>query len=112
MRPYESLKDFLMKIKVNKLQMINLIKSGAFDNIENIPREEIMAKYIDMIADKKQRLTLQNMSMLIAKNQIPADMQFYAKLFSFNKFLKSCKDGIYYELNEAAINFIGSIAFL
>ena len=35
MRPYESLKDFLMKIKVNKLQMINLIKSGAFDNIEN-----------------------------------------------------------------------------
>ena len=65
-----------------------------------------MAKYIDMIADKKQRLTLQNMSMLIAKNQIPADMQFYAKLFSFNKFLKTCKDGIYYELNEAAINFI------
>lgn len=106
MRPYESLKDFLMKIKVNKLQMINLIKSGAFDNIENIPREEIMAKYIDMIADKKQRLTLQNMSMLIAKNQIPADMQFYAKLFSFNKFLKTCKNGIYYELNEAAINFI------
>ena len=106
MRPYESLKDFLMKIKVNKLQMINLIKSGAFDNIENISREEIMAKYIDMIADKKQRLTLQNMSMLIAKNQIPADMQFYAKLFSFNKFLKTCKDGIYYELNKAAINFI------
>ena len=106
MRPYESLKDFLMKIKVNKLQMINLIKSGAFDNIENIPREQIMAKYIDMIADKKQRLTLQNMAMLIAKNQIPTDMQFYAKLFSFNKFLKTCKDGIYYELNEAAINFI------
>ena len=106
MRPYESLKDFLMKIKVNKLQMINLIKSGAFDNIENIPREEIMAEYIDMITDKKQRLTLQNMSMLIAKNQIPDDMQFYAKLFSFNKFLKTCKNGIYYELNDAAIRFI------
>ena len=106
MRPYESLKDFLMKVNVNKLQMINLIKSGAFDNIENISREKIMAKYIDMITDKKQRLTLQNMSMLIAKNQIPTDMQFYAKLFSFNKFLKTCKNGIYYELNEAAINFI------
>ena len=106
MRPYESLKDFLMKVKINKLQTINLIKSGAFDNIENIPREQIMAKYIDMIADKKQRLTLQNMAMLIEKKQIPEEMQFYAKLFLFNKFLKTCKNGIYYELNEAAINFI------
>ena len=106
MRPYESLKDFLMKIKINKIQMINLIKSGAFDNIENISREEIMAKYIDMIADKKQRLTLQNMKMLIDKELIPEDMSWYAKLFQFNKFLKTCKNGIYYNLNEAAIKFI------
>ena len=33
-------------------------------------------------------------------------MQFYAKLFLFNKYLKSCKDGINYLLNDAAINFI------
>ena len=106
MRPYESLKDFLMKIKVNKVQMINLIKSGAFDNIENKPREEIMNYYIDSISDKKQRLTLQNMAMLIDKNLIPTEMQFYAKLFLFNKYLKTCKDGLYYNLNESAINFI------
>ena len=106
MRPYESLKDFLMKIKVNKVQMINLIKSGAFDNIENKPREEIMNCYIDSIADKKQRLTLQNMAMLIEKELIPEEMMFYAKLFKFNKYLKTCKNGIYYDLSEAAINFI------
>ena len=106
MRPYESLKDFLMKIKVNKLQMINLIKSGAFDNIEQHPREEIMREYLELIADKKQRLTLQNMSMLIEKNLIPEDMMFYKKLFLFNKHLKQCKEGIYYNVEEPEINFI------
>ena len=106
MRPYESMNDFLMKIKINKLQMINLIKSGVFDNIENKTREEIMTSYIDSITEKKQRLTLQNMAMLIDKELIPTEMEFYKKLFLFNKFLKSCKNGLYYELNDAALNFI------
>jgi len=106
MRPYESMKDFLMKIRTNKLQMINLIKSGAFDNIEHKSREEIMASYIDSIADKKQRLTLQNMAMLIEKNLIPEDYQFYKKLYLFNKHLKTCKNGIYYDVGEPEINFI------
>ena len=106
MRPYESMNDFLMKIKTNKLQMINLIKSGAFDNIEGRSREEIMHSYLDSIADKKQRLTLQNMAMLIEKDLIPEDMSFYKKLFLFNKHLKSCKESIYYNLSEPEINFI------
>ena len=106
MRPYKSMDDFLTKIKVNKVQMINLIKSGAFDNVEGCPREEIMKNYLNSIADKKQRLTLQNMAMLIEKNLIPEDMIFYKKLFLFNKHLKTCKNGIYYSLGEAEINFI------
>lgn len=105
-RPYSSIEDFLTKVKSNKLQMINLIKSGAFDNIENIPREKIMEKYIDSITDKKQRLTLQNMAMLIEKDLIPENMIFYKKLFLFNKFLKTQKNGLYYQVNDAAVNFI------
>ena len=35
-------------------------------------------------------------------------MTFYAKLFLFNKFLKTYKFDIYYELNSAAINFISN----
>lgn len=105
-RPYTSMNDFLNKIKVNKIQMSNLIKAGAFDSIEGIAREDIMRKYLESIADKKQRLTLQNMQMLINKELIPEEMNFYAKLFLFNKFLKTCKTDIYYELNDAAINFI------
>jgi DNA polymerase-3 subunit alpha len=107
-RPFNSIEDFLERVKINKVQMSNLIKCGAFDKIEGKPREQIMAEYIDMIADKKQRLTLQNMQMLINKNLIPEDMVFYGKLFSFNKFLKTCKKGDNYELNEAAVNFIGN----
>ena len=105
-RPYSSMQDFLERIKVNKLQMINLIKSGAFDSIENKPREQVMNDYLDSITDKKQRLTLQNMQMLIDKDLIPEDMIFYKKLFSFNKFLKKGKNGIYYNLNDAAIGFL------
>ena len=107
-RPYLSLEDFLNKNHLNKIQITNLIKSGAFDKIENKSREDIMYGYIDSIADKKQRLTLQNMQMLINKELIPDDMIFYGKLFLFNKFLKTCKSGITYELNPSAIEFISN----
>ena len=46
-RPFISIQDFLNKVKVNKVQMINLIKSGAFDSIENISREKIMNNYLN-----------------------------------------------------------------
>jgi len=106
MRPFDSLEDFLERVKVNKIQMTNLIKCGAFDEMMKIPREKIMEKYIDMVADKKQRLTLQNMQMLINYNLIPEEMSFGKKVFLFNKFLKQQKKVEYYQLNDAAINFI------
>ena len=107
-RPYKSMEDFLARVKVKKPQMINLIKCGAFDKIENCSREEIMWKYLEGIVDKKARLTLQNMQMLITKELIPDEMTFYAKLFLFNKFLKTCKNDEYYNLNDAAITFISN----
>ena len=107
-RPYSSFEDFIEKNHTNKLQTINLIKSGAFDNIEGITREQIMYNYLLSVSDQKQRLTLQNMQMLINKELIPDEMSFYGKLFLFNKYLKTCKKGIYYELNDVAINFISN----
>lgn len=105
-RPYESFNDFMIKNRTNKLQTINLIKSGAFDAVEGKPREEIMNNYLLSIADQKQRLTLQNMQMLINKDLIPEEMEFYAKLFSFNKYLKTCKSGLKYHLAPNAVDFI------
>ena len=107
-RPFKSMEDFLERVKVNKVQMSNLIKCGAFDELIGLPREEIMSKYIDMIVDKKQRLTLQNMQMLINYDLIPPELIFCKKLFLFNKFLKQQKKVEYYTLNDAAINFIAN----
>lgn len=107
-RPFTSIEDFLTRVKVNKVQMVNLIKCGAFDALEGRPREEIMNFYIDIITDKKQRVTLQNMQMLINKNLLPDDMVFYGKLFLFNKYLKTCKNGDSYMLNDAASTFIAN----
>lgn len=105
-RPYSSLQDFARKVKTNKLQMLNLIKSGAFDSIEQKSREQIMYDYIESIADKKSRITLQNMQMLIDRSLIPEEMLLYRRIFLFNKYLKTQKEGIYYMLNMAAMNFI------
>lgn len=105
-RPYNSLLDFINKVKLNKIQFTNLIKCGAFDALEHKPREQIMHDYLDSITEKKQRLTLQNMQALIDRELIPDEMTFYGKLFSFNKWLKKNKDGLYYDLNDTAIKFI------
>ena len=55
-RPYQSIEDFLNKVKVTKPQMINLIKSGAFDEFGE--RKDIMYNYIKLISEPKKRITL------------------------------------------------------
>ena len=88
-RPFTGLSDFLSKVKVNNPQMVNLIKSGAFDCFGE--REDIMYEYIDSISDKKQRLTLQNMAMLIKYDLLPEELSFEVKVYNFNKYIKKCK---------------------
>ena len=102
-RPYSSLEDFLNRVKINKLQAVNLIKSGAFDCFGD--REEIMKKYILSVADQKKRLTLQNMAMLIEKKLLPEELEFEIKVFNFNKYLKKNKDGANYLIDDVALNF-------
>ena len=104
-RPYESIEDFLEKVKINKPQMINLIKSGAFDGLYEEDRFAIMDRYIDMIADKKKRITLQNMKMLIDFGLIPREYEFQVKVFNYNKYLKKFKEETYYLMNNIAFNF-------
>ena len=103
-RPYTSIEDFLSKVKVNKAQMINLIKSGAFDGFGD--RVQLMHHYVDMISDTKKRITLQNMKMLIDFQLLPRDLDFECKVFNFNKYLKKLKlDAKYYGLDNVAFNF-------
>ena len=105
-RPYESIEDFLNKVKVNKPQMVNLIKAGAFDSIcRDNDRIKAMEDYIDLIADKKKRITLQNMKMLIDFQLIPGEYDFQCRVYNYNKYLKKFKEETYYLMNNIAFSF-------
>ena len=103
-RPYTSITDFLSKVKVNKLQMINLIKSGAFDAFGD--RVDIMHEYVNMISDTKKRITLQNMKMLIDFGLIPDKYDLQRRVYNFNKYLKKAKIGnLYYGFDNITFKF-------
>ena len=91
-RPYKGIKDFMNRCPLNKTAMITLIKSGAFDEIDehfNHNRFEIMAYYLMQNCDAKKRITLQNFKMLIEKNLIPQELELQVRVFNFNIFLKN-----------------------
>lgn len=103
-RPYSSVEDLTKKVKINKVQVINLIKSGAFDSFGE--RTEIMRRYINEISDTKKRITLQNMKMLIDFGLIPDKFDLQKRVFNFNKYIKKMKlDGTYYGLDNIALAF-------
>lgn len=93
-RHYESLEDFIAKMMhenkklISKDKVVNLIKSGAFDTLEKMPREEILRKYIGMIADQKNNLTLSNFLMLIRKNLVPSYLDEEKKCYNFTKYIR------------------------
>ena len=102
-RPYKSIEDFTSKVKVNKTQMINLIKAGAFDWLGG--RESVMKAYVGSICGAKNRITLQNLKMLIDFGLIPDEFDMVRRVFNFNKYLKKMKMGEYYGFDNIAFNF-------
>nr|DAV34219.1 MAG TPA: DNA polymerase III, alpha subunit [Caudoviricetes sp.] len=102
-RPYASIPDFLSKVKINKPQMVNLIKCGAFDSFDQ--REQVMHEYINLISDAKKRITLQNMKMLIDFGLIPNKYDFVCRVFNFNKYLKTFKVDDLFLLDNIAMTF-------
>ena len=99
-RPYTSLEDFQSKVKTSKPQLINLLKSGAFDAFGD--RVEMMKNFIDGAADKKQTINLRNLQMLISENLIPEKFEEQVRYFNFNKYLKKLKWEKYYALDNIA----------
>ena len=107
-RPYAGIKDFMNKCPLNKTAMINLIKAGAFDEVETNfkTRKEIMAYYISQICESKKKLTLQNFNGLIQHNLVPADLEMQVRIFNFTKYLKANKKvGKYYAFDDICTNF-------
>ena len=102
-RPFKSVDDFTSRIKINKAQVINLIKSGAFDCFGD--RVQVMREYIESVSDAKKRITLQNMKMLIDFGLISDEYDMQRRVYNFNKYLKKLKWETYYCLDEVALNF-------
>ena len=108
-RPYSSLKDFMNRVTIKKPAMLSLIKSGAFDKLEeewakqfnNVhPRILSMIYYLSIISEPKKRLTLQNVNGLIEKGVFPKSLEKEKYIFYFNKELKKHKDKEFYIWNK------------
>ena len=102
-RPYSSVSDLANKVKINKAQIVNLIKSGAFDSFGD--RKDIMHEYINSVSDTKKRITLQNMKMLCDFGLIPDEYDLQRRVYNFNKYVKKFKHEIYYLFDDIAMHF-------
>ena len=102
-RPYSSVADLTRRVKINKAQVINLIKSGAFDCFGD--RMQVMREYINSVSDTKNRITLQNMKMLCDFGLIPKEYDLQRRVYNFNKYVKKLKWNMYYAFDEIALNF-------
>ena len=108
-RPYIGIKDFMARCPLPKKAMISLIKSGAFDEVENVlpDRRSIMAYYLSIVSEPKKRLTLQNFNGLINADLIPDNMVLQIRCFNFNKHLRAnMKYKEYYRLDDDCIQFL------
>ena len=107
-RPYSSLKDFMARCKLNKTAMVNLIKGGAFDELERPWAEQVnvssrilsMVYYLSIVSEPKKKLTLQNFNGLIERGLIPEELDHQRRVFGFNKYLKAHKQGDYYVIAD------------
>lgn len=105
-RPYTSVRDFVNKVSkriVNRAKVVNLIKAGCFNAIENKPVKEILHDYILATADQKGRLTMQNANMLIDFGLLPEELADEQKCFKTTKELRKYRDDTesYYIIGES-----------
>lgn len=102
-RPYSSVADLTNRVKINKAQVVNLIKSGAFDCFGD--RVQVMREYINSVSDTKNRITLQNMKMLCDFGLIPDEYDLQRRVYNFNKYVKKFKHETYYLFDDIALHF-------
>lgn len=106
-RPYSSLKDFhnrlvevkrevigstgkkQMKSLVSSTQTIILIKAGAFDRLENKPREKILEDYLKLLYPLKKEISASNFDRIEELGIIPEDYKIYIRYKNFKNFIES-----------------------
>ena len=84
-KPFKSLDDYYERMVETKLtsakKTINLIKSGAFDNLEDKNRRQIMADLVKMIVPPKEKITM--VQLPYVRNILPSQFDSILKLHDF-----------------------------
>jgi len=106
-RPYKSLIDFHERLvmikrevtlKTGKTQMrslvaegqtIMLIKAGAFDKIENKPREQILESYLRLLYPSKQKLNSKDIAKIAELGIVPNELKDELRLYNFREYITS-----------------------
>ena len=108
LRPFTGIKDFMLRCPLKVTGMVNLIKSGAFDEIDVDfnSRKEIMIYYLIQKAELKKKLNMQNFAGLIRMDLIPKELEKEVRIYNFTKYIRTKKVGQYYTLDEICIQFL------
>ena len=92
-RPYTSLRQFTEKLDINRFQIINLIKAGAFDELEKRPRRQIMESYLysDVAVQVPllKTLTTAQLEKCVQGKFLPSEYADQAKMIFFQKWIKA-----------------------
>lgn len=94
-RPFKSLQDFLnkrTKKTITKDKVINLIKCGAFNEVEGKSTRQILTDFIKQDCEPKKRLTMQNANMLIDYNLLPDELNKACEVYKLTKELRKHRD--------------------
>lgn len=89
--PFAKLSDFIARVNPTNLQMINLIKAGAFDAIyPTANRRAIMRLYLENYAKanvtRKEKLTSVHLQKLIDLDVLPQEYASAKRIMNFKKF--------------------------
>jgi DNA polymerase-3 subunit alpha len=111
-RPFKTLLDFHQRMTLKKKEVtessgklkqkslvpsgkvITLIKSGAFDNIENKPRQQILTDYINLITPPKNKLIMSNLDAVINMGIVPDELSLQVRILRYKKFIADKKYAI------------------
>lgn len=113
---FTSLTDFLTRINPTKVQMINMIKAGCFDELyqpqmvnmigatahtapqqPEVNRAHIMGDYVSYLANqsvsRKEKLTMANFEKLVSYDLLPASHEISRRVWRYKKFMEEhCYD--------------------
>lgn len=111
-RPFSSIFDFLERVDITAVQILNLVKSGSFDEIESKDRKKWCIKSLFYLLSKsmppKTKLSMQNFAKMIEMDFLPEEKQIYGRYYNYRKYISlpefKSQDG-YVKLDEKAQQF-------